>query len=88
MPKIHDGEGEVIQDVRGRDHGLELDCSEQDRLSGDKNDVPEVRVAMAATDPTFQGARSQKPLAIPELLMAEPGQSLDSIARKLGLAQE
>jgi hypothetical protein len=60
LPEIHHQEGEVVEDVGGRDRLVELDRVEQHRPPVDQRDVPKMKIAMAAADGTGGAPREKE----------------------------
>ena len=55
--EIHQQKGQVVQDIAGGDHRVELDGVEQDRLAVDECDIAEMQVAMQAANKATRAAR-------------------------------
>ena len=86
--EIHEREGEVIENVSGRDHRIELDRVEQHGLVVDQDDVAEMGIAMAAAHQPGRRPRFQTRQIGFQMPVAQLVQTLDRLARQRGLRAE
>ncbi len=56
MPEVHDQEGEIVENVDGRDAVVEIDAVEEARLAVEKAEIAQMQIAMAEADLAGLGA--------------------------------
>ncbi len=88
MDEVHEREGEIVEDVGGRNCRIELDGVEQYGLAVEQHDVAEMGVTMAAAHQAFCRTLFQQRHRLGEALMAEAIETLDRLARQRGLGTE
>ena len=65
LDQVHEQEGEVVEDIAGRDEIAELDGVEQHRPAVDQDDVAEMQIAMDTTDEATPAALDQQRMNAP-----------------------